>query len=336
MLNSISDHRFYTAGHHRIGPKAASNPTPYLPFPGYNSPSWRKAWLGTYISCTGPRGRPLNTSTDDHIHAYPSVPASFSKVFAGAYDVLGLNGSVCFDRYSRYGAYGFGETASPTDVQHWKAPQPVKWEDVDWATLQGECVVQNAGRYAPGARAATVKSRSATLPDDAAVETAFKMSVHAAGPGEHVEEQGRRFHTRTAVLIRAWTGYVFEANDVLAVRAMVTELSLASGGEYEVFLLVQVKDGELDVFGNATLYEEVVRENVPRELRGMAVLWSERVMREWYPKVGDWQVYWHQVSYAGGTEWHFMLLEFWTSSQRYSSEPSATALTTTPPLHLLC
>ncbi|KAF2448809.1 hypothetical protein P171DRAFT_461508 [Karstenula rhodostoma CBS 690.94] len=288
------DHRFYTAGHHRLSPHSASNPTPYLPFPAYNSPSWRETWHGTYTPCTGPRGLPLNASADDTVHSYPSIPASFPKVFAGAYDVVGLNGSVCFDRYSRYGAYGFGDDKAPSDVLHWQAPQPVRWEHVDWAALQDACLVRNAGRYAPGARAATVKSRSRTLPDDATVEAAFKMSTGTAGPGEHTEAEGKKFLARTAVLIRAWTGYVYEANDVVAIRAMVSELSLASGGEYEVFLLVHVKDGTLDVFGNATLYEEVVRENVPRELRGIAVLWSESVFPEWYPDVGDWQVYWHQ------------------------------------------
>ncbi|KAL5401368.1 hypothetical protein PMIN06_011844 [Paraphaeosphaeria minitans] len=315
------DNRFYTAGHHRLSPKTASNPTPYLPLPAYNTPSWTSSWHGTHTPCTGPRGLPLNISVHDHIHAYTNIPASFPKVFAGGYDVVGLDGSACFDRYSRYGAYGFG--SRDANVLHWEAPPPppVAWGDVDWGRLQDECVAGNAGRYAPGAQAVTVKSRSGVLPDDAAVEAAFSVSSGVAGPGARSSAQGRKYHARTAVLIRAWTGYVFEEDDVLAVRAMVSELSLASGGEYEVFVLLHVKDGEVDVFGNRTLYEEVVRENVPRELRGLAVLWSESVLREWYPEVGDWQVYWHQfmcLQWFSLTHPHFDYIWNWETDARYT------------------
>ena len=42
------------------------------------------------------------------------------------------------------------------------------------------------------------------------------------------------------------------------------------------------------------MYKELLRKTVPRELRDIAILWTERVLEEWYPNVGDWQVYWMQ------------------------------------------
>jgi hypothetical protein len=251
---------------------------------------------------------PLNTSADDQVTAYAGVPASFPKVFAGAYDAVGLNGSVCFDRYSRYGAYGLG--ADEHDVLHWDAPRTTPdWATVPWGKLQDECLVRNAGRFRPGARTPTVKSRSTTLPAEEAVEAAFAASADTADTDAEIrgDETQKKFQARTAVLIRAWTGYTYEENDVMAIRAMVSELSLASGGEYEVFLLVHVKDARLDVFGNETLYAEVVEEHVPEELRSIAVLWSEAIFHEWYPEVGDWQVYWHQVSRSRVVRWCFWL-----------------------------
>ncbi|KAJ4346889.1 uncharacterized protein N0V89_010822 [Didymosphaeria variabile] len=289
------DHRFYTAGHHRLSAKTASNPVPYSPFPDYNSPSYQRTWHGSYVSCDGPRGVPLNTSADDQVQVYLGVPCSFPKVFAGGYDVVGLNGSVCFDRYSRYGPYGFGDEEFPDDVLHWKAPQTVpEWENVPWGPLQDDCLARNMERYRPSARAPTVKSTNKAVPDRAAADAAFKMHTDTASAGEDVGEEGKRYHARTAVLIRAWTGYTFEQNDITAIRAMISELSLSSGGEYEIFLLMHVKEPTLDIFGNATLYHEVLMQNVPQELQSIALLWNEAIFPSWYPKVGDWQVYWHQ------------------------------------------
>lgn len=236
--------------------------------------------------CAGPRG---NASSEDAIYAYPGVPANFPRVFAGGYGVVGLDGGTCFDARGRYGAYGFGE-------EDGRGRGGVDWEDVDWGALQGECVLRNRGRYKEGVTRTKSGRESTILPDDEDVAAAFKMDPDVASPENHSGAMGKKFHARTAVLIRAWTGYVFEENDVLAIRAMVAELSLASGGEYEVFLLLHVRDAGVDVFGNTTLCEEVLAANVPWEFRSMTVLWSESVVKGWYPGVGDWQVYWQQVS----------------------------------------
>ncbi|KAF1967262.1 hypothetical protein BU23DRAFT_484070 [Bimuria novae-zelandiae CBS 107.79] len=314
------DERFYTAGLHRLSGKTTANPVPYRPFPEYNSDALKEEWEGEYVACDGPRGVPLNVSEDDQVRVYRGVPVSFPKVFAGGYDVVGLDGDVCFDRYSRYGPYGYGDDENPENVLHWKAPQTVpQWEDVVWGDLQDECLVRNEGRYRPGARAPTVKSRETEMPDVAA---ASAMGTNTAK--EDIKEEsadGKKFHSRTAVLIRAWTGYTYEQNDITAIRAMITELALASGGEYEVFLLVHVKDGSLPIFTNTTLYNEILAQNVPQELRSIALLWNEAIFPSWYPDIGDWQVYWHQfmcLQWFSLLHPHFDYLWNWETDARYT------------------
>ncbi|KAJ4293318.1 hypothetical protein N0V90_008600 [Kalmusia sp. IMI 367209] len=291
------DYRFYTSGHHRLSNKVASNPIPYKPFPDYNSPSYKTKWKGEYVPCEGPRGVPLNMSSDDEVRVYRGVPASFPKVFAGGYDAVGLDGDVCFDRYSRYGPYGFGDDVYPEDVEDWIAPGTVpEWHDVPWGALQDDCLERNKERYRPEAQTSSVRSTNTALPDAAVVSSTFAMPT-AMARGEKGGADGKetkKYHHRTAVLIRAWTGYRYEPNDILAIRATISELSLRSGAEYSVYLLVHVKDASLDIFANETLYNATLNQNVPYELRSIALLWSERIFPEWYPDVGDWQVYWQQ------------------------------------------
>jgi hypothetical protein len=61
------------------------------------------------VACEGPRGVPLNESTDDIMQVYRGVPQDAPSVFAGGYDVLGLDADVCFDRYIHNCSYCYGE-----------------------------------------------------------------------------------------------------------------------------------------------------------------------------------------------------------------------------------
>ena len=90
---------------------------------------------------------------------------------------------------------------------------------------------------------------------------------------------------RTAVLFRLHDKFKYTTDAVRTMRSIIMELSLQSGGEYEVFLLVQVKDTSLPIFQNHDEYERTRRSLVPKEFLNMTILWSEALWGKLYPKV---------------------------------------------------
>ncbi|KAJ5196597.1 Protein of unknown function DUF3405 [Penicillium cf. viridicatum] len=83
------------------------------------------------------------------------------------------------------------------------------------------------------------------------------------------------------------------------VRSLVMELSLHSGGEYEVFLLVHVKDESVPIYtDDADVMKEIKAQFIPREFRDMAVLFNEKTLESWYPRVEEHSAnfqYWQPV-----------------------------------------
>jgi hypothetical protein len=63
---------------------------------------------------------------------------------------------------------------------------------------------------------------------------------------------------------------------------MITELSFKSGGEYDIRLLVHVKDNQLPVFADQEIYRSVIENNVPYEFWGLTTLWTENYMKSIY------------------------------------------------------
>lgn len=66
-------------------------------------------------------------------------------------------------------------------------------------------------------------------------------------------------------------------------RALLNELTLNSGAEYDVHLLVHVKDNNAPFWESEPLYERIRVENVPEEFQGLVTLWSGRQMEMVYP-----------------------------------------------------
>ena len=168
----------------------------------------------------------------------------------GSHDAVGLDGALSFDRYSRYGAYGFGEEEHA--VKNWIKPAPVNWEEVNWGELQSRCLARNAARF-----------------------------DEAAGP--HAE-LSRPPESRSAVLIRTYMGKEYSENDIHAIRTIVSELALQSGGEYAVFLLLHVKDEQLPIW-HEHVRREIAQENVPREFCDITEVWSVPLVASRYPEL---------------------------------------------------
>jgi hypothetical protein len=83
---------------------------------------------------------------------------------------------------------------------------------------------------------------------------------------------------RTAVILRTWSDYKYDEETMIYLRSLISELTLMSGGEYEVFFLVHVKDVNLPIWADDDTYNRVLNESLPEEFRGMGVLWTERQM----------------------------------------------------------
>ncbi len=263
---------------------ASATPTPYLPYPDYNSAAWKKEWKGEYVPCQGPRGKLLNESTEDIMKAYPVLPNGFPEPAVGDANVTGIDLGHCFDRYNRFGPYGYGQL-DKKKVQDWEpSSNKPNWNIVNWGELQDWCMLANKERFDTNARQPAGRRISKKLPKGHMKLDQFDQS-HA---------QGAKHHSRTAVLIRSWEGYVYTSNDIESIRSLVTELSLLSGGEYQVFLFINVKDIHANIYNDEQVYKDLLEQHVPDELQHISILWNEQMLQEWYPRVGDWQIYWHQ------------------------------------------
>jgi hypothetical protein len=193
------------------------------------------------------------------VYAYPGIPQHFPKPFYGDYETLGLDDEVCFERYGRYGPYGYGynETLGGMgpgmSVEHAGSEKVfdqmgyINYENVDWAAAQQRCYEKNKQRFQP----------------------------------DGVEQKRV---SRQAYILRTWTGFEYSPHHMYALRAMIAELSLKSGGEYDVHFLVHVKDNSIPIWADERVYQQVLRENVPREFWGLATLWSEKQMEMYYPE----------------------------------------------------
>lgn len=188
------------------------------------------------------------------VRAYQGIPRYHPEPLHGSYDVLGLRNDICFDRCGRFGAYGLDQNATMQErVSYGSVPpasnkNPINWESVDWSAAQHRCYDTNKHQ--------------------------FDQPLHS---------DGRCMTPRQALVLRTWTGYRYTPHVMMNVRALISELSLGSGAEYDVHLLVHVKDNSLRFWESEALYRSILHESVPQEFRGLATLWSESQMKMVYP-----------------------------------------------------
>jgi hypothetical protein len=240
------------------------------------------------------------------MHAYRTLPTGFPKPSVGASSAVGLSDEVCFD-LSRYDPYGLTieeQYLRPEDAQN----EP-DWTNTMWGALQDECVMANRDRFSPHAR-----RESDLFPGPQALDDEEPPLPPRMAPS------GKKYHHRTAIVIRAWEGYSYTHNDIRAIRALITELSLFTGGEYSVFLLVDVKTVGRQLYTNKADYERIMM-SIPQELRSITILWTQDVCEEAWPNVGNWDVYWHQwmpLQWFAKTHPEFDYFWNWEMDVRYT------------------
>ncbi|KAK7917220.1 hypothetical protein PG985_010828 [Apiospora marii] len=248
-----------SAPHHSKLP----TPTPYSPHPDYDSSEYKSEYHKVqpcYLDAA------KKTPVPD-VYAYSGVPQGQAKPAMGSYDLLGMREDVCFDRFSRYGAYGLGYTAKEggtgeaMDTDHegneavWEKHGKVNWENMDWAAAQERCFVSNENRFYTG---------------------------NSTQDAEYAKLRPKRID-RTAIVIRTYVGFKWTAHALLNFRAMISELNLQSGGEYDVHFLLHVRDNNMPIWADPQTAQDILDENVPREFHGICTLWSEAQMNLYYP-----------------------------------------------------
>ena len=244
---------------------------PWIPYPDYNSPEWSKHWKGEYVACKGLNGELFNESNSERIRAYNKEAHHFAEPDIGSFEAVGLDGSRCFDRVSAldpYGGFDFNEDK--------------KMSDIKLGELQYNCLGRNKERYKSAGKP---RVRPGTLWPDPEADKKETARFREKDP----KWRGPQPKPRTAVLIRSWEGYRYQENDIHTIRSLVSELALQSGGEYTVFLFVNLKDENVDIFSDPDWYEEKMS-HIPQEFRDMTILWNEKICADMYPTVGQYQV----------------------------------------------
>lgn len=228
--------------------------------------------------------------TVPHLRMHNGVPQGMPDSVIGSYDILGLENTGCFDRYGRLAPYGLGYSKleggtgagtngagveeATRDV--WGEQPEIHYGEISWAAAQDTCIRKNAHRFKTPHRDSAKRRLS---------RRGFGFKLHGAGDDKKKDEtdvdgekEEQAQHGRTAILIRTWTGYEYDAEDILYLRAMINELVLHSGGEYTVHFLVHVKDDNLQIWSDEETYNNTLHEALPLEFQGMGTLWSERQM----------------------------------------------------------
>jgi len=206
-----------------------------------------------------------------HCHSCSSPLLAFPVGPIGSSKEVGLDDNVCFERHGRFGAYGSSVHGKRPETAK-GSPSEVNWYQVDWAMLQSQCTQENAGRFELGPRPQPGDSNYQELAHDS-----FRFGDREDGAAV----------ARQAVIFRSYDGMKYTSDMLRTMRSVIAELALGSGGEFEAFLLVQIKDESTKVFDDPAVYNETIRKSVPKEFWNMTVLWHTSLWGKKYPKLPE-------------------------------------------------
>ncbi|KAF1960054.1 hypothetical protein CC80DRAFT_590383 [Byssothecium circinans] len=262
---------------------------PFNPYPDYQSLSYVDKY-GPVETCYLDAN---DTITIPSLRAYEGVADGIPENVMGSYELFGLRNDVCFERFGRLGPYGMGYSkrrggngaAMEGDREGieavWQKTGEIDYREVKWGEALNRCLDKNAGRFKPLSQGRNNFFQTmSTKGPSAEVREANK--VEKRDTNGTVREQPKAAHNtllpRTAVLIRTWWDYEYDDEDIMYLRALISELSLASGAEYQVHFLIHVKDDNKQIWADENVYQEVLDKALPAEFAGMGTLWSERQM----------------------------------------------------------
>ncbi|KAJ5602245.1 hypothetical protein N7510_011779 [Penicillium lagena] len=246
------------------------------PYPDYNSVSWNSTWQGSHRACVGPYGRVLDRHDEDTMMSgYHWNSSGFPSPIFGSYEAWGLDRDLCADAVSRYGAYGYkhrSDNGSPGS-DRFNHAEELQWDDVNWANLQQDCLQRNGDRF------------RTTEPQNKQIWTLDKRWDMAIHDELDLSDPEPGIRPRTAVIMRTWLSKRYTEDDLHYIRAMIMELALHSGGEYEVILLVDCKGTHLPNPTDTFAMDKFKAEHLPKELRDLAVFFNTKILQEWYSEI---------------------------------------------------
>ncbi|KAL7799066.1 hypothetical protein V8C37DRAFT_366434 [Trichoderma ceciliae] len=289
---------------------SVDKPVRFNPYPDYNTDEWKKLKYASYVPCKGPTGELV-----EDLLVFKGRPHNFPEPKFGSYSLFGMDPNLCWERDTRLGPYGLLEQTKKVGGE----VELIDWENVNWGDMQRRCVESNAARfdlskekkneyldvYAGIGKPAAPKNddnkdgeadkatdaqkdkeplAESLKSDDKTPKIKGRSPVDSDADGE-----GSQFvkEKRSAILLRSYTGKVYTKNDKETIRAMISELSLKTGGEFQVFLLVQVKDKNLHPFDDPEVYQGVLQKHIPPEFHGITVLWNDQQVWDIYTELKD-------------------------------------------------
>lgn len=215
------------------------------------------------------------------ISTYPGLPQGLSAPLFGSQEELGFNTGVCYDRVSRLGPYGYGIS-----------------EEKGGLGTATEGDQEGIDRLTP---------------------TDWRNVKWESAQQRCLKTNAEQIKSRTAFVIRTWNTFEYSKHHIIMLRAIISELALATGGEYTVHFLIHVQDDSLPIWASKELYDQVLEESLPEEFRGMGTLWSVAQMKLIYPPPFPESV----VNFSGGDVYeayrslHFPFQYFASQHQEY-------------------
>lgn len=246
-------------------------------------------------------------------YSYPGGVQGFPDPIIGSYEALGLDGKKCYDRYGRFGPYGYGYSTKWGGVgagidglrELVHQSRYTDYNRVNWGDVSKSCLEKNKNRF---------QVPSYTNEKWRAFDAITHNKENPSNEQPSASSKGKL--QRTAVMIRIWHGLEWRPETIIHMRAMIAELSLLSGGEYQVYFLIHVKDNTIPIWSSDEIYEKILRESLPEEFWGLGVLWSEKQMELFYYGLDEWKVMERSV-YSVYRSAHFPLQYFAYSHPEY-------------------
>ena len=206
----------------------------------------------------------------------------------GSYRETGLESDYCFDRHARYDPYGYEDEFPGAEEPH-VGPSKVEWKDVRWGQLQRDCLAKNEDRYEPLEQPIGNKFWLPTTADQEGVDNTLVFASNASSDVQSYRlwQQSRQsYKKKTALVLRTWDGSEWTTDTTEYVRSQIMELALHSGAEYEVIILVEVKNITIPIFEDEEAYRQTLLKSVPAEFSDVTILFSRDLLEKWYPKIG--------------------------------------------------